>query len=83
VILAGEGMDTNGVCGEREENDDEESPAADGVELDPGFGTVNVNDDCLSAMFSFCRRVKRSLRFSFSVSVAVFLASRAATLSSN
>lgn len=47
------------------------------------FGTANVNDDSLSITFSFCKRERRSRRFSFSDEAASFLASRAATLSSN
>lgn len=47
------------------------------------FGTAKVNDDCLSDRFSFCRRERRSRRFSFSDTACSFLASSAATLSSN
>jgi len=56
------------------------------------LGTVNVNDDeagaeaeacCRRAKFSDCNRVKRSLKFSFSLVVASFFASSAATWSSS
>lgn len=56
---------------------------ADGDVDDVGLGTENVNDVCLSAVFSLCSLFNKSRRFSFSDEARSFLASSAATLSSN
>jgi hypothetical protein len=47
------------------------------------FGMENVKADCLSVMFSLCRRLSISRKFSFSCWAASFLASSSATLSSS
>ena len=47
------------------------------------LGTAKVNCDCLSAMFSCWSRLRRSRKLLFSVWASSFLASRAASLSSN
>lgn len=63
------------------EEDDEEPDAADGEASAAVFGTLNVN--FLRFTFSSCNRESRSRRFSFSETASTFLASSAATLSSN
>ena len=48
-----------------------------------GFGTLKSKVPDLRAMFSCCRRARRSLRFSFSEAAAWFFASKSASLSSS
>lgn len=79
VDAVGEATD----CGGERENIDRGDVGEEVLAVAAAFGTAKVNEDCLRATFSVCRRVSRSRRFSFSFRVCSFLASKSATLSSS